>query len=395
MFPADALAEETSYLAHVASLIATAPPPASFEAQVSYAQGAYPTTVREIVRRGKMGSVESPEETMPRLGIVDSALPIPHPLDFEWRFSSAGCAVLAERVNDLLGRQQLIGLFGTPWFAEYALTEHLLRGESTLFEAREEACRPLVDLLRVLPGDVGITTATLERRFGVILADPPWYPEVTQHFLLAASRMLVDGGVLLLCVPGLGTRPGLMRERHQLSDWAFGNGLLLEALEVGAIEYESPPFELAALAAAGLDGFNPFWRRGDLLSYRRLPGEAAAAPHEAMEMSLPLNDWREVALGSSRIRIDIGRDGEAGDFVARSIVDGDVLDTVSSRDIRRSRANLWTTSNRIFEVSHPRRLFNCLAEMNQSEEELLDEVFTFAIRLAKAETVFLKSLGLE
>jgi hypothetical protein len=271
----------------------------------------------------------------------------------------------------------------------------LLRGEATLFELRAAACRPLVDLLPVFAGDIVLTTARLSRRFDVLLADPPWYPEVTHRFLLAASRILVDGGQLLLCIPGLGTRPGLLHERDRLSRWAAECSLVPEALEVGVVEYESPPFELAALSAAGLECYDPRWRRGDLLVFRRLPGDSAGLLQVETQPPLPLNDWHEATIGRSSVRIDLRHAGVSDDFVAHSIVAGDVLDTVSARDERRSRANVWTSSNRIFEVSHPQRLLDCLRSFSELGNLGSRQVVEFAQHLVLRETEFLQGLGLE
>ncbi len=53
--------------------------------------------------------------------IAASLLPLPHPLDFEWRFSAGTCRELLAAASDLTRAGDTILLYGTPGLAYAAI----------------------------------------------------------------------------------------------------------------------------------------------------------------------------------------------------------------------------------------------------------------------------------
>jgi hypothetical protein len=182
------------------------------------------------------------------------------------------------------------------------------------------------------------------RSAGVVMADPPWYPEHVTSSLWSAARLCRPGGHILVSLPGIGTRPGLEAERAELLALVRGWGLRLVCWEPAALTYMSPRFEQNAHCAAGLRGVPLEWRRGDLAVFEN--DSAAQAPRPAL--SSPRDMWEEIAVGSTRIKLRLRAENGFRDPTLLPIVPGDILPTVSRRDARRERADVWTSGNRVF-----------------------------------------------
>ena len=153
-----------------------------------------------------------------------------------------------------------------------------------------------------------------------------------------------NGGRVLACFPGLGTRPKIAEERRRLIAGAANAGLSHVDTRSAVISYETPPFERSALAVAGITNVPPRWRRGDLLTFVRIPGYANARPsvtnHE--------ENWIEVDIHGVRLKVRRPSSFEFTNPSIESVISGDVLPSVSRRDPRRARADIWTPTNRIF-----------------------------------------------
>jgi hypothetical protein len=114
-----------------------------------------------------------------------------------------------------------------------------------------------------------------------------------------------------------------------------------------AIAYETPFFERNALAAAGIYP-PPQWRRGDLIVFRK-----AHTSTRSPASSVRGREWTEVGIGRMRLFIR-GTSAVCSEEASLiSLVDGDILPTVSRRDPRRRLANIWTSGNRIFRTDNP------------------------------------------
>ncbi len=70
-----------------------------------------------------------------------------------------------------------------------------------------------------------------------VVADPPWYPEHTRVFLLAAARLTSPGATILLAQPAVATRPGVLPERASILAFAHDTGLETIAIIPGALAY--------------------------------------------------------------------------------------------------------------------------------------------------------------
>jgi hypothetical protein len=279
-----------------------------------------------------------------------SLLPLPHPLDYEWRFTPDASRSLLDLAADLTPQGGNVLLFGTPGLAVEALSLPINR---RLFFLAEDnvVTRRVITLNRATgsPLSIAFCSAGLPRdTTDAVLMDPPWYMDFIRPMLAAAAAACRKGGVVLISMPPTGTRPNAEDDRMATMRFAARLGLdLLEhwALAVG---YDTPFFEANALAAAGIHPPSR-WRRGDVLVFRK----ARIGSRPAPLVSGRRRDWVEVPIG--RMRLFIKRGEAATETFAGLIplIEGDVLPSVSRRDQRRRRALVWTSGNRIFSTDSP------------------------------------------
>lgn len=391
---------------YLATLVGRYGPTASgLEELVRRCHGAYPTEVRGVV--DAMHQVDPTSVALAarrqrspdvrHLEAADSRLPLPHPLDFEWRFARVGSGSMIEQLLRATVDSDELALLGTPGLAEQFAQRRSGPRRVTLFERRPEACNAMAERSQVelVEGDVGETWRQYVGQFTTAVADPPWYPLLSELFVRVAGQLLKPGGQLYWCAPGLGTRPGLPEERARLIATAAAAGLVLEELHASTVLYECPPFELFALQAAGLPAFDHNWRRGDLLRFRRtrLPTDQHPAPSAALTSGT--DDWREVSVGRARVRVNLGAVGTAVGLPLESLTDGDILDSVSTRDERRREANVWTGTNRIWRTNSPRQLMDSLRMVKNlagsRKHEPFDEIAEYILR---GELDMLNSIGI-
>ena len=278
-----------------------------------------------------------------------SLLPLPHPLDFEWRFTSETSRTLLDQAVALTRPGDELLLFGTPGLAVEALSLPVDRKTTLLAEANSVTNR-LVALNRATgsPINIAFCNAGLPRESAnAVLLDPPWYPDFVRPMLAAAAHACQLGGFVLISLPPDGARPSAVTDRRAAV--AFGDrlGLSLQEHHPLTIGYETPFFERNALGATGITA-PAQWRRGDLMIFRK-----TGSPARPPASSSHTRGWTEITIGRMRlfIRARAGiREGRCGLI---SILDGDVLPTVSRRDPRRQAADVWTSGNRIFSTDNP------------------------------------------
>lgn len=361
--------------------------------------GIYPT---EIIRRlpaiesrlpaDGLAELQRYSRQAAHLEALKSVLPLPHPLDFEWRFAHTSCAWLLDRAVG--GRPaSRVALLGTPGLAEQSLHRRGREEEVVLFEKRPEACVALehAGLTSTVCCDLAFADLAEHGTFQAVVADPPWYPSVMDVFVRAASELLVPGGLLHLCSPGIGTRPTVPAERFKLMEFCYEQGFVSCEILQGALAYESPPFEVSALTAAGLPDFCTTWRRGDILTFLKV-GEVA--PFEADTDLAEPSPWKEVSVGQSRVRIRPPTEDTPRRSYLSSVVEGDVLDSVSRRDRRREHPNVWTSTNHVYCTDYPDQLMAALQSLTNGSmaSTLPGEALTAAKTIIEGESASLRTM---
>lgn len=279
-----------------------------------------------------------------------SLLPLPHPLDYEWRFTPDAARSLLNRTADLTRPGGDLLLFGTPGLAVEALTLPIHRRITFLAENNSVTDRVFA-LNRAMgePLSIAFCSNGLPRESAdAVLLDPPWYLDFLRPMLAAAADACRPGGVVLISLPPDGARPSAEADRQAAILFARRLGLAVTEHSPLAIGYETPFFERNALAAAGVYP-PPQWRHGDLVVFRK----ACASTRQPPIASARRRDWAQVEIGRMRLFIRGGGKARADEAALISLIDGDILPTVSRRDPRRRPANVWTSGNRIFRTDNP------------------------------------------
>lgn len=354
--------------------------PTSFDDLICHLPGVYPTDVCAALARLHAGSaitgveLDRAQRRQPRPTFASppSTLPVPHPLDFDWRFTPAALAALVAACDRGVGKDACIVCIGAPSLHEWLVAG---RTTSTLLDANDEM---VAALSLVGPGAICLRLGCdplPEVVADAVVIDPPWYPEHVDLFLWAASQLCADAGVVLLSFPPAGTRPGVAEEREQALSYAATVGLSLVDIRRGELAYRSPPFERVALAATGLVDLPEDWRRGDLLVFRAAGGRPTnlAPPASVADDT----EWVSVPASPTRIKVRHTRERRPCSAQVQprlgSIVAGDVLPTVSRRDPRRARAAVWTACNRVFSCGDT-AVFAAIADARMRGGNAIDAV---------------------
>lgn len=285
--------------------------------------------------------------------------PVPHPLDYVWRFDDATIQMLLGRVTAVSAPGETVAYLGTPMLHATALRasdgrNHILLdydprvvAEANATKAGGAAC---VDLLG---GDL----PDLEAR--VAVADPPWYADECSVFVNAAAQLLAEGGRLLVAFGSRLTRPSAAADQQAVIAAGGEDGLALESVSDGACGYLSPPFEQASLAQAGLAGIPGDWRRGQLLEF------VSVDPDRPPRRTMQVQDWLRIDIDEIPLRVRPTAPSVGAELLS-SIIEGDQLISVSRRDAIRERVGLWTSRNRVFGSRDAGRLAGVLRQLPDS-----------------------------
>jgi len=336
--------------------------------------GVYPSDVLSSIRR--LGTDERvPEHVLDRIEKLvrrppaweeelgrNTKMPVPHPLDYAWRFGNSAVRFLWRKALLLAGTMDEIVLLGLPCM--------LLRGAGlckahtvTLVDADQTA----LDLAaKAAPSARVIFADLIEHRApkvagAVVVTDPPWYPEYMRTFLWCARRACRLGGHVLLCFPPEGTRPGVKEEWSQAREWAEALGLDLVGVDGLVLPYVTPLFERNALAAEGITNYPLEWRRADLATFvARRPSTIARPSNPRLGCR-----WGECVLDGVRIRVKRANERRFRAPVLQEIVPGAVLPSVSRRDERRDRIDVWSCGNRVYACAGRGVLLTVLGAMER------------------------------
>lgn len=304
-------------------------------------------------------------------------LKTPHPLDFEWRNSSASLNYLINHIQEINHIKDKILVLGMPTLFATAclkdIPQHvtlvernkpIIRGLSRLLDDTNNRFNIIEkDIFQAQPNEIG--------SYYSVIMDPPWYTPHFYQFMWLAAQCVELGGIVGISLPPINTRPGIIDERIDWFSFCQKQGLCIESLSPQKLRYTMPFFEFNAFRSAGISDIPPFWRKGDFALFRKVKNSSSQRP--------PLDTtpllWEEREIDHVRFRVKKQNSNTEGvPFTIESIIKGDILPTVSTRDERRNQANLWTSGNRVFKVSNPTLFLSLIDNINNGSKEHATEI---------------------
>lgn len=339
----------------------------SFEEVVLAVPSVFPVDVLTSLKRlTRLGTVSlpppGPRENKMSGHSHSSDLPIPHLLDYDWRFEASSARFLLDRALALSEGGDLVYLVGTPTLAAIAASETPPRSV-VLVDWNHATVNGLRGKgeIDVHHGNVAGQAPGLAPSRVVVL-DPPWYLDYFRAFLTAAARWCEPGGHVLLTVPPVGTRAEMDAEHRSLLEFCRLVGFDVVSRQPLALHYTTPPFEINAIRAGGVWEVPSSWRRGDLWVLRRHATKQLATNSSPLETG-----WSEASLDGIRLKIHIGQDRLFGDIDPRlvSVVGKDICPSVSRKHPLRASGVVWTSGNRVFDCASPAALIVVCQALSQ------------------------------
>jgi hypothetical protein len=315
------------------------------------ARGAFPTDVMVAANcvngETKSQSARIDSRTLPE------GWPEPFPGDFEWRFTVACAAGIANCASDLGAP---IACLGTPT----VFSSLVARGrEAVLIDRNPFVVKALyASGGTVIEADVGDLPGVLNgAKFPVVIMDPPWYPAHIRFWLTRAVSIASDPASLVLPLFPELVRPGALAERLSLTTEISRLGSI-EMLQEN-VTYATPLFEQEVLSALGAPPLKA-WRVADLVILhlqvqRRNP--VAQRPKE--------DAWDRFLFGSQVVGVRRIVESDSPISVVPLYNDGSFLRrSVSARDPDWGMIGVWTSRNRVLRATGTDRLRSFLAGLS-------------------------------
>lgn len=271
-------------------------------------------------------------------------LPVPHPLDFEWRFAESANKYLLSICMELTQSIDKIALLSTPSLFQTVIEQKYRRevifvGYNTVVtdELAQVEHRYQIFYCNFISEIKPSVSAS------IVILDPPWYEDFIYPFLWHAIQICKLNGYILISLPANGTRLGVEQEWQNILKWTKKLGLSLFRKENCILPYTSPFFEYNALRAEGIYNYPLEWRKGNLVIFKKDNQTEILKPQIAQN-----NIWEEVFLNNVRIRVKRDTQMCFNDPSLITVEPDDILPSVSRKDPRRALAEVWTSGNRIF-----------------------------------------------
>jgi hypothetical protein len=353
--------------------------------------GIYPQDVSESLRRlSQDGAL--PQSLAARLlpgafylgptTLTHPQFSVPHPLDYDWRFTSSTSAYLLQEAAKVRRPRDTLVCLGTPSVYHEAVRQGgfhrpaLVDANSAVVRHFLRKCRSaLVYNCDLLTDKIPLLQAP------VIVSDPPWYFDHMAAFLWAAFGICTIGGHVLMSLPPRGTRPGIADELRRFLGLAHDLGFDLVRHVEGSLRYDSPPFERNALRAAGIRLASYDWRCGDLYVFQFRSVRRLARPRFCGTRPR----WADEELSGMRVRLRTNGVTTFASPLLVPVVEGDVLPSVSSRHPMRALVDVWTAGNRVFRCAGTDIMSNVIRALVRGQDPAFRVAFSLDRELTARE----------
>lgn len=281
----------------------------------------------------------------------DNLLPVPHVLDYDWRFSTEGTEKLFSLINkNCKGANSTIVFVGTPSLFKMYFSKKEMKNRYILIDKNADKhvfyitqCAKNFSYVKC---DI-MEENQLDIQADLVIMDPPWYLNYNKVFLQFADDLVKVGGRIICVLPPKYTRRQIEEEFKELERFLNGFGIIRERYIKNAVSYNTPPFERNVLRENGIYCLPKGWRTGDVLIAKKMENRKA----DCSPVVIPKNDWDEISIGIVRYKLRTNHDltVKSFDLLIENIYENDIYPSVKrSRTIGEKKINIWTSGNRVF-----------------------------------------------
>jgi len=264
---------------------------------------------------------------------ASQALPEPHILDYDWRYSPETISDLSELVR----RSSRVLTLGTP-----SLARHLEScGHDVLLVDRQ----PFHAVRNHLQMEPGATEPNFEKR-NIAVVDPPWYPIDAKLWIAWTAHGIEPPGKILVSLWPDTTRPTAAKEFEELRSWV-SEWAEFEVLDI-VPRYSTPPFESAALSASE----SPSTRLSP--GYGRLVSIRARTLPSLLDYPESRNTWIRFVVDDYQLAVCLKGDRSLpGPVTQHPLAKNWIWPYVSKRAPQQDRINLWSSRNEVALLRDP------------------------------------------
>lgn len=295
----------------------------------------------------------------------DNLLPVPHLLDYDWRFDNQGIGRMFSLINKNCKRDnRVIAFVGTPSLFKMCFLKGDIKNRYILID--KNADKHIHYITRYLQNfsyfkcDI-MNSQTMDIQADIVIMDPPWYLNYNKLFFQFANSLLTIGGKIICVLPPKYTRKNIEEELEDLKQFIGDLGITTEHYFRNAVSYSTPPFERNVLRANGIYCMPRGWRTGDILITKKINEKKANVKPIIVEE----NQWEEINIGSVRYKLKTNQNLEvkSADLVIEKIYTNDIYPSVKrSMSTSEKKINVWTSGNRVFYCSNIPLLYYILLE---------------------------------
>ena len=264
--------------------------------------------------------------------------PLPHPLDFDWRYANSSAVQLAS----ILETCAPVLCIGAPKVAR--LLED--RGTDVTLVDRQ----PFQNVRRHIA--LEIAEFEPDRAYRAALVDPPWYPVFMRSWTRTAVRAVGIGGAVLVSVWPETTRPGARVELEaalcEVGDWGDVER------DVAHLAYEVPLFETVARGLYGADARSRSPGVGELIRIR-VRGMPLQSPH--ISSGTP---WCRFVFDDYQLALKLTPSNSCDPMEMVSGANGWLWPYVSARAPGREHIDLWSSLGEVARTGAPFEILDAL-----------------------------------
>ncbi len=295
----------------------------------------------------------------------DNLLPVPHLLDYDWRFDNQGIEQMISLINKNCKKDdRVIAFVGTPSLFKRCFSKGDIKNKYILID--KNADKHIHYITRCSQNflyfkcDI-MNCQQLDIQADIIIMDPPWYLIYNKLFFRFANSLLAIEGKIICVMPPKYTRKNIEEELQDLKQYIGDLGIVTEHYFRNIVSYSTPPFERNVLKENGIYCMPKGWRTGDVLIARKINEEKTNIKPVIVEES----EWEEISIGSVRYKLKTNQnlDVKSADLAIEKIYTTDIYPSVKrSMSINEKRINVWTSGNRVFYCTNIPLLYYILLE---------------------------------